>query len=108
MNLSDEKLKEWLTKVIDTEVESQLSDIYSHHLSIEDELYTFISRGDLILLSILAHRYIEDYDYENDDSISWYHDKLERLVDKEIGECDNWMTSEYSDTVEGGMNNESD
>ena len=89
MNLSDEKLKEWLTKVIDTEVESQLNDIYSHHLSIENELDTFISRGDLILLSILAHRYVEDYNYENDDDISWYHDELEKLVDKEIAESGN-------------------
>ncbi len=86
MNLSDEKLKEWLSKVIDTEVKSQLDDIYSHHLSIESEVDTFISRGDLILLSILAHRYCEDYNYENDDDISWYHDELERLVDKEIEE----------------------
>lgn len=99
MTTDNEKIKEYLEKIIDPEIEGMISDMDTHHIDAGSELCSFLSRGDLMILSILAHRYIDDYDYEENDKIGIYYyaddyynggkNILDELIDKEIERSDN-------------------
>ena len=71
-------------KIIDPEIEDMISDMYTYHIDAGTELCSFLSRGDLMILSILAHRYIDDYDYEENEKIGISYYALDELIDKEI------------------------
>lgn len=77
----DREIREWM-KHIDDEINDHMNDMSTHGIPVESGLSTIsLTRGDLMILGIIAHRYMEDYHYEEGDIDDW-SDELNQYIMK--------------------------